>query len=263
MLLCLFFGYEWYEQKVKFRAEDPDEWMLNGSDVWLAAHPVDNDVRRIIYTHRVIRLANALFVLMRAPAKGLEVLKERFLARSTKSCFIEAEIASSLVFNGFQVEILKEHGKKGEDFDLLATKDGATISVEVTSKLDGALTVKRIKNTLQAKRRQVSPDRPAVLYIHVPADWMRLELESMPVFDEAFQKFMSSSRRFNVIVLASEAVVPYLNGGIPTTLTRACFNNRPRHPLEHPGLFQVQLGKTASFLERLRSTRAATAKRRS
>jgi len=92
-LLCLIFGYEWYEQRIKFRSEDPDEWMLNGADAWLAAHPVENDVRRIVHTHRVIRLAIALFTV--AGVEGFDALRDRFLHRATKPCFIEAEIAST------------------------------------------------------------------------------------------------------------------------------------------------------------------------
>jgi hypothetical protein len=109
-LLCLIFGYEWYEQRIKLRSEAPDEWMLNGSDAWLAANPVSDDARRIVHTHRVIRLANALFTL--ANVKGFDALKERFLCRDTKPCFIEAEIASALVCNGFQVTVVKERRKR-------------------------------------------------------------------------------------------------------------------------------------------------------
>jgi hypothetical protein len=34
-LLALIFGYAWYDRRIKFRSENPDEWMLNGSDGWL------------------------------------------------------------------------------------------------------------------------------------------------------------------------------------------------------------------------------------
>jgi hypothetical protein len=163
-----------------------------------------------------------------------------------------------LVCNGFQVEIVKEHGKKGEDFDLLAAKGGITVSVEVTSKLDGPLTAQTLKNTLHAKRSQVPPNRPAVLYLHIPADWMQSESDAFPIFNEVFVEFMKRSRRFNVIVLVWEKVIPLLGGGIPTMSSRACFNNRPRHPFENPQQFEIQLsqpghGLALSFLEKLKT----------
>ena len=113
-LLTLVFGYEWYEKKIGFRSEDPDEWMLNGSDAWLKVHPMPNDVRRIVYNHRVVRLADAWFTLLMGRVKGLDALKERFLLRSTKPCFAEAEIASMLVFNGFEIDVVRERGVRGK-----------------------------------------------------------------------------------------------------------------------------------------------------
>jgi hypothetical protein len=162
-LLCLVFGYDWYNQRIKFRSENPDEWILNGNDAWLAANPVENDVRRIVHTQRVIRLADALFTLISGPVEGFGSLKDRFVYRPTKPCFIEAEVASLLVRNGFQIKIIKETGVRGEDFDLLAIRDGTTVSVEVTSKVEGPLRTQTIENTLHAKRDQVPANRPAVL----------------------------------------------------------------------------------------------------
>jgi hypothetical protein len=102
-LLALFFGWGWHNQKVAF-SSTPDDWMLNGNDDWLRANPINPDVRRLVNNHRVIRLADALFTLLIGHARGLETLKRRFLERATKPCFIEAEIASLLVYNGCEVE---------------------------------------------------------------------------------------------------------------------------------------------------------------
>lgn len=258
-LLALVFGNDWYNQRIHFRSEDPDEWMLNGSDQWLAANPVQNDVRRIVHTHRVIRLANALFTLL--GVNGFDALKDRFLSRPTKPCFIEAEIASMLVCNGFGVEILKEKGVRGEDFDLLATIGSAAISVEVTSKLDGPLTVHTIKNTLHSKRDQVPAHRPAALYIHIPAEWMRDEALGLAAFTEAIVKFVNASKRFNAIMLVWEEVIPFANGGFPGVSMRACFNERPRHPFEPRQLLEVQFAANGqrtmahSFLDRIKAKR--------
>jgi hypothetical protein len=239
-LLALIFGNDWYDRRIRFRSEDPDEWMLNGSDSWLAANPIENDVRRIVHTHRVVRLADALFTLISRGVQGFDVLKGRFLSRPTKPCFMEAEIASLLVFNGFHIEIIKETGVRGEDFDLLATKDGERVSVEVTSKIDGPMTVRTISNTLHSKRDQVPAGRPAVLYMHIPPGWLRQEKIGMPTFTKAILNFSKRSKRFNAIVLVSEEVVPHLNGGFPTMMLRACFNERPRHFFAARHLFEPQ-----------------------
>jgi hypothetical protein len=73
----------------------------------------NDDVRRLVYTHRVVRLANALFTLLLGKAigkaKGFDVLRERLRRPNTEPSFAEAEIAS-LARNGFDIEIVKETG---------------------------------------------------------------------------------------------------------------------------------------------------------
>lgn len=91
-------------------------------------------------------------------------------------------------------------GVRGEDFDLRVSKDGLKVSVEVTSKVDGPLTVRTVKNTLHSKRNQVPPDYPAVLYLHIPADWMRDEAANMAILNEAINAFAHRSPRFNAFV---------------------------------------------------------------
>lgn len=257
--LLLAFGREWYERKIAFRDDRPDPWMMNGSDRWLkripsAAVPMSpgwwredtsglwlkiaktDDVRRLVYGHRVVRLANALFTLLLGKAKGFDVLRERLRRPNTEPSFVEAEIASLLVFNGFEVEIVKETGIRGDDFDLLATRGGSTVSVEVTSKREGKLTVQTVKNTLDSKRNQVPPHRPAILYMHVPAEWMKGR-RAFIVFSRAIRDFFLRSRRFNAIILISEEVVPFLNGGFPRTEMQPCYSHIARHPFTWMELF--------------------------
>jgi hypothetical protein len=292
--LFLAFGRDWYERKIAFRDDHPDPWMMNGSDRWLkripsATAPMSprwwrnetgglwlktaktNDVRRIVYTHRVIRLANALWTILLGEAKGVaegfDVLRERLRRLNTESSFVEAEIASLLVFNDFGVRIMKETGVRGADFDFSVTRGGTTISVEVTSKRRGALTAQTIKNTLDSKRNQVPADRPAVLYMHVPREWMRGR-RAFNLFSRTISDFFLHSRRFNAIVLVSEDVIPFLDGGFPATVMQACYNNIARHPFTWMELFTPlrRDGKTRcsqSLLEKLESYRAKDPQRQS
>jgi hypothetical protein len=257
--LFLVFGRDWYEQKIAFRDENPDDWMLNGSDAWLrrTRPPVfpsrpswwrspsgvwlrsdDNgDIRRLVHNHRVVRLADALFTLVLGKTEGFDWLKERFFSRPTKACFIESEVASLLVYNGLRVAVVKEVGRRGQDFDLLGSVGETTISVEVTSKVEGVLTVQGIRNTLYSKRNQVPPVRPAVLYLHVPGQWMRNYRRAIRVFTRAFREFSLRSRRYNAFVLVWEDILPIFNGGFPQLVMRACYNNRARIPFVQTDLF--------------------------
>jgi hypothetical protein len=261
-LIYLFLGWDWYQRKIAFQSS-PDEWMLNGDWEYLKnSAKSENDVRRIIYAHRVIRLGDAIYTLIKGKVKGRDILKERFFKRATKPCFIETEIASLLVFNGFEVEIIKESGVKGEDFDLLAKKDSITISVEVTSKEDGPLTVQTIKNTLHSKRNQVPGNRPAVLYIHIPAEWMSNIPKAQTIFSEAIVNFIARSKRFNAVVLVWEHVIPFMKGGFPQLTMWACYNNIPRYSFEGIRLFEPRKGSDGkirfaySFLDDLKKYQA-------
>ena len=68
-LICLFLGWDWYWRKIAFQSK-PDEWMLNGNQEWLNSTKIENDARRIVYNHRVVRLGDALYTLIKGDVKG-------------------------------------------------------------------------------------------------------------------------------------------------------------------------------------------------
>jgi hypothetical protein len=227
-LLTLFFGYHWYEQKIAFR-DDPDEWMHNQEG--------DTSTNRILYSRRVIQLGDCIFTLLKGQFKGGDALRNRFLTRQTKPCYIETEIASLLAYNGLQVEIIGESGTRGEDFDLAVTKDGVIVSVEITAKEAGSLTVQTLTNTLKSKRTQFPNNRPAILYIRVPAEWDPSLPENHAIFNTAFNDFCRGSRRINTIILVWEEVLGFMGGAFTRMTMWACHNNNPRHPYPNVDLF--------------------------
>jgi hypothetical protein len=149
-------GRDWTLRKVAPQA---------GYDEWMQNRLKPEGMSGIVYGHRVVRLANALFTLLQANVAGFEILRKRFHVRPTKPCFIETEIASVLTVNGFKVEIIGESGMRGRDFDLSATRGEISLSVEVTGKEGASLTANTIRNTLKSKRTQVPASGPAILYI--------------------------------------------------------------------------------------------------
>jgi hypothetical protein len=118
-------GRDWFDLKARPQAKY-DEWMQNRLK--------GEGTNWIIYFHRLVRLADSLFTLIHDGVTGFDILRKRFQERPTKPCYIEAEIASLLTFNGFQVEIIGESGVRGRDFDFTATHDKISLSVEVTGK---------------------------------------------------------------------------------------------------------------------------------
>lgn len=230
------FGDAWYRKHIKMHSK-PDPWMLNGDDDWLKKFPSDFVERRIAHYSRTIRLADALFTILSRPNSDEEYIKGRFKnSRDIKAPFLEIQIASLLVVHGYQVEVKKEISERGSDFDLEITKVGEKVSVEVTGKDDGSLTVKTLINTLKAKRNQVPNHQPAVLYIHVPAIWMSSP-ETMDVFRNAFEASTTNLKRYNVIVLVCEEVIADNEGGSPIVSLHAAINLKARHLANDPTCF--------------------------
>ena len=145
-------GDDWISKRINFN-DKPDAFMLNGNDAWLRANPVPSpDMRRILYTSRVIRLSDALFTLI-PKTTGFERLRRRFHKRKdTHALFGEALIASFLVRNGLPVQIVGKSGKRGEDFDFLTTVRGVPVSVEVSAFQSSKLSVRAILNKLNDKK---------------------------------------------------------------------------------------------------------------
>jgi hypothetical protein len=101
-------GTTWHDKFIAL-GTNPDSWMLNANDAWLAAHPVAvPDLRRITYSYRMVRLSDALFTLL-GKVDGFELLRQRFLKfGNPRAPFTEAEIASLLAHNGCGVRIIGE-----------------------------------------------------------------------------------------------------------------------------------------------------------
>ena len=261
LFLNIMLGEEWHNRCVALNNK-PDPWMLNGNLAWLTAHPVaDPDMRRLNYEQRVIRLSDALFTLVGKVA-GFERLRQRFLARNnTRASFAEAEIASLLVHNGCSVQIIGETGVRGQDFDLLVTVQGVSISVEVTSIQSGILSVRAIFNKLNDKRDQVPKNRPAVLYILVPESWMKNYQAAFLAFTEAITRFVRTSRRINIFVLVWESMKEAPGGGTLHRSLQPVFSKRPRWSIPDRAFLTLNRDKwgqsrySRSFLDAIRTLR--------
>jgi hypothetical protein len=80
-VIILALGVEWFTRHVKPN-NNPDPWMLNGSQQWFSSHPVSPpDQRPVIFRMRVTRLGDALFTVIRR-VRDSELIKQRFLTRN-------------------------------------------------------------------------------------------------------------------------------------------------------------------------------------
>jgi hypothetical protein len=228
-------GTDWFDRNAKPQAKY-DRWMQN------RLRP--EGTHWIIYFHHLLRLADAWFTLIHGGVTSGDILRKRFHERPTKPCYIELQVASLLSVNGFHIEIIGESGVRGRDFDLSATQDTISLSIEITGKDDIPLTANTIRNTLRGKRTQIPTNRPAILYMHIPAIWMRDRAQAQRTFTEAFESSFRNSHRFNAVFLIWEDVIPNEHGGLSETTLWPCYNNYPRNPFNKWSLLDLQTDST-------------------
>lgn len=246
MAFCVirhYLGAEWAAQKIHVRT-DFDPFMLNEL----------NELSENRFTHmkRVQTLADKLFLLRNC--KGFDVLCDRFRKRATKSCYEEALIASFFFHDGFEVEIIKESGIRGSDFDFVARRQEQSISVEVTAKEPVPLTVETIKNTLNQKRTQVPAHRPAILYVLIPECWTQDGQTAEAVLSEAIGSFFKSSQRFNAVILCWQKSIVLGEGRVISEVRLPYLHCSPRHPIHSTDFLNFHpLGDINQLIQRAKA----------
>lgn len=219
-VIRFFLGAEWAERRVRLHAT-PDAWMLNGLD--------ETTELRFVHIDRVVTLADALFRL--SGCSGFEALLERFSRPDTKPSCIEADVASLFAEEQFEVEIIRERGIRGQDFDFRATKDAISVSVEVTAKSPVPISAKTLFNTLSEKRDQVPSDKPAILYVQIPKTWASGGAITEQALSAAISNNFARSRRFNAVVIIWEFLIPAFTGAVIGLAYRPFIHPNPRHQL--------------------------------
>ena len=228
------FGDAWFQKHIAMHSK-PDPWMLNGDDEFLGNFP-DFKGQRVTHYTRTVRLADALFTVLSQASEQETYIKSRFDKETIKAPFLEIQVASLLVMHGYAVVVREEINQRGSDFDLEITKENEKISVEVTGKAENSLTPNTLINTLNKKRNQVPDSQPAVLYIHVPADWMSTP-ENMNVFEKVFKSSTSNLKRYHVCVLACEEVFEHNEGGSQVFSLQSVINRKARLLVNEPQVF--------------------------
>ena len=135
------------------------------------------------------------------------------------------------------------------------------MSVEVTVIAKGPMTVDTILKKLHGKRDQVPPDRPAVLYIHIPETWIQNRSLPFLILDAAIRRFFLRSRRYNIVVFLWESVRIAPEGNTAHMHVQPVYNNHPRFRIPDYTAFSLKRNKwgmqriSRSLLDALRTFR--------
>lgn len=240
-----YLGDAWVEKRI-ILSDHPDSFMLNELD--------ENSENRWVHQDRVISLGDFLFLL--SDARNSDCLIKRFQERETRPCFLEAAAAEAFAENRFRVEIVRESGKRGADFDFAAHKAGITLNVEVTGLTSQALTQRAIENVLNNKRNQVPADKPAVLFVTIPEAWTHDGQAAEEAIGSAVTAFFRGSKRLNAVVFSWEAILSVGDARMFAVTQKPYFHPTPRHATA--GLRWLRRDHPIGDLNRVRAL-AATA----
>jgi hypothetical protein len=155
-----FLGNDWCELNLlpRRRHKKIESWFCN---------PPGTDQPEI-RNSRTAMLAASLFDLK--DTNGFNHLVERFRERQhePRACSAEAITAARLARRGRTVvQLRREVGEKGSDFDFTVWFDQQEINVEVTSKTTAKITSSSFTSTLKQKHAQLPDNRPSIIYVHL------------------------------------------------------------------------------------------------
>jgi hypothetical protein len=154
------------------------------------------------YTVRTTSVGETLFLLRNCV--GFVDICRRLKERDLRSAFYEMFAARLFHRAGYQIVAKPEVGKKGEDFDFTARKNGEVINVEVTALIAPKFSNVTVGNALRGKASQLPTTSPAIIVCAYPEQWHDPKIPPSVLFQEAVVRFFRSSRRVNAVVLVHE-----------------------------------------------------------
>ena len=154
------------------------------------------------YTVRTTSVGETLFLLRNCV--GFADICRRLKERDLRSAFYEMFAARLFHRAEYQIVVKPEVGKKGEDFDFTARKNGEVINVEVTALTAPEFSNVTVGNALRGKASQLPTTSPAIIVCAYPEQWHDSKIPPSVLFQEAVVRFFRSSRRVNAVVLVHE-----------------------------------------------------------
>ena len=189
----------------------------------------DGELLSYVTPLRVISIAERLFAMRSLPS--FNEICRRLSTRDLRATYFEIRAMGQFLNAGFDVEVRRETGIRGADFDFLAKKGSISIAVEVTALDEKPFRELAIKNALGKKRSQLPSHIPSVIYCLVPTIWKAIRIDLDSHVETAATAFMDGTERVNVVVIAIERHVdgPTPGTGSVSLICKPVTSRRPRH----------------------------------
>jgi hypothetical protein len=190
--------------------------------------------------NRVILTGETLF-LMRSMPGHMEFCR-RLKHREVRPSVFEMLAAKQFFKAGFEIHAMPQKGKLGEDFDFLAKRNDQQINVEVTALTSPVYSESTLVTALKRKRSQLPDSAPAVIFCVIPESWIDTE-ENWKTIEGPVRKFLSGTRRINVVKIWCERRLASNEGGAGLLLMSQSFGN----PTARLDIHDIDFLFTSSF----------------
>lgn len=224
-VILMTLGPEWWEANCSPGASSADHFLM-----------VNDRTKEGQYDHqdRVIKLGHMLYALK--TCEGFPAFIASLKSRDLAPTFFELWVANILTTNDYEVVFVETTGVRGSDYDLIASRDGQTLSVEAKSRRSGPiLNQKTLSNALTKARKQLPRTGPGVIFVQIPVEWTMNDDVELVVGD-AMAAFFRNTSRVNGVVICWHKWIDLASGRASTTLVRRHYNPKPRVLIQLGGI---------------------------
>jgi hypothetical protein len=139
-------------------------------------------------------LAEVMFNLQ--PVPGFLVCLERLRNGDIEGTLAELGLGRMLFRHGIPLKYVVPTSRKGEDYDMeVRLPNGMYGCVDAKCKIEGgSLSVPSIENTLKKGRKQLPSDRPGMIFLKHPPDWLE-DPHLVEKFSAVASKFFRTTQR--------------------------------------------------------------------
>jgi hypothetical protein len=162
-----------------------------------------SEISREIAAFRLIDLSETLFNLQNVT--GFDECIERMRNGDIEGTFAELDFGRMLFLNEVPFRFVPPVGVKRFDYDieLIHLATDMRICADAKCKIHGSTFTKSgIRNALKKARGQLPKDKPSIVFIKVPSDWIADAYVTTSMFNVA-REFLSSVRRIVSVVFYS------------------------------------------------------------
>jgi hypothetical protein len=193
-----FFGPDWVEENIGLGNKAPGFLRLISSD--------DDKVESERSAFKIADLGEVLLNLQEIDGIDLPLGKMR--NGEIEAGYAELDLGRMLYASGVTFRYVKPQQKRGLDYDVEITlPDGCVVCADAKCKIETtAFSEHTVKNSLQTARKQFPEDRPSIIFVKVPAQWLEQKSIGKSLNDIAKEFLRGTGRIVSVKFYISQLI---------------------------------------------------------